>query len=112
LAWARVRTKNQLKIFFNSLFVFEKGLIDSRKCAGLESTVDNRLQQIIEQWEFLVQKSSDKSLKLKEASRQQTFNAGVKDVEFWLGEVSVILFSCVYYHWNFLCCFLDRKSIS
>ena len=53
----------------------------------MESTVDNRLQQIIEQWEFLVQKSSDKSLKLKEASRQQTFNAGVKDVEFWLGEV-------------------------
>ncbi|CAF4419136.1 unnamed protein product, partial [Adineta steineri] len=40
-----------------------------------------------EQWEFLVQKSSDKSLKLKEASRQQTFNAGVKDVEFWLGEI-------------------------
>lgn len=53
----------------------------------MESTVDNRLQQIIEQWEFLVQKSSDKSLKLKEASRQQTFNAGVKDVEFWLGEI-------------------------
>jgi spectrin alpha len=67
-------------------FCFQ-GLIDSRKCAGLETTVDNRLQQIIEQWEFLVQKSSDKSLKLKEASRQQTFNAGVKDVEFWLGEV-------------------------
>jgi len=64
-----------------------KGLIGSRKCAGLETTVDNRLQQIIEQWEFLVQKSSDKSLKLKEASRQQTFNAGVKDVEFWLGEI-------------------------
>lgn len=69
---------------------FSIGLIDSQKCAGLESTVDNRLQQIIEQWEFLVQKSSDKSLKLKEASRQQTFNAGVKDVEFWLGEVSPI----------------------
>lgn len=70
--------------------LFNVGLIDSRKCAGLETTVDNRLQQIIEQWEFLVQKSSDKSLKLKEASRQQTFNAGVKDVEFWLGEVSVL----------------------
>ena len=68
------------------------GLIDSRKCAGLESTVDNRLQQIIEQWEFLVQKSSDKSLKLKEASRQQTYNAGVKDVEFWLGEVCIEIF--------------------
>ncbi|CAF3226908.1 unnamed protein product [Rotaria socialis] len=70
-----------------SIIGMGKGLIDSRKCAGLETTVDNRLQQIIEQWEFLVQKSSDKSLKLKEASRQQTFNAGVKDVEFWLGEI-------------------------
>ena len=70
-----------------SIIGMGKGLIDSRKCAGLETTVDNRLQQIIEQWEFLVQKSSDKSLKLKEASRQQTYNAGVKDVEFWLGEV-------------------------
>jgi len=74
------------------LFIKKKGLIDSRKCAGLESTVDNRLQQIIEQWEFLVQKSSDKSLKLKEASRQQTYNAGVKDVEFWLGEVNNFMF--------------------
>ena len=35
----------------------------------------------------MVQKSSEKSLKLKEASKQQTFNAGVKDIEFWLGLV-------------------------
>ena len=82
-------------------------MIGSRKCAGLETTVDNRLQQIIEQWEFLVQKSSDKSLKLKEASRQQTFNAGVKDVEFWLGEVKENrdFFSDINSP------FLDRKSI-
>lgn len=33
----------------------------------------------------MVQKSTEKSLKLKEASKQQTFNAGVKDIEFWLG---------------------------
>ena len=33
----------------------------------------------------MVQKSTEKSLKLKEASKQQTFNAGVKDTEFWLG---------------------------
>lgn len=45
------------------------------------------MARITEQWEFLVQKSSDKSLKLKEASKQQTFNAGVKDIEFWLGLV-------------------------
>ncbi|CAF1062161.1 unnamed protein product, partial [Didymodactylos carnosus] len=70
-----------------SIIGMGRGLIDSQKCAGLEGTVDDRLSQIIEQWEFLVNKSSDKSLKLKEASRQQTYNAGVKDVEFWLGEI-------------------------
>jgi len=57
------------------------------KCPGLEGEVDNRLARITEQWEFLVQKSSEKSIKLKEASKQQTFNAGVKDIEFWLGLV-------------------------
>ena len=62
-------------------------LIGNDKCHGLETEVDNRLARITEQWEFLVQKSKEKSLKLKEASKQQTFNAGVKDIEFWLGLV-------------------------
>ena len=62
-------------------------MIRSDKCSGLESEVENRLARITEQWEFLVNKSSEKSLKLKEASKQQTFNAGVKDIEFWLGLV-------------------------
>ncbi|RNA32314.1 spectrin alpha non-erythrocytic 1 [Brachionus plicatilis] len=64
-----------------------KNLIGNDKCHGLENEVDNRLARITEQWEFLVQKSKEKSLKLKEASKQQTFNAGVKDIEFWLGLV-------------------------
>jgi spectrin alpha len=65
-----------------------KNLIGNNKCpAGLETEVDNRLARITEQWEFLVQKSNEKSLKLREASKQQTFNAGVKDIEFWLGLV-------------------------
>jgi spectrin alpha len=64
-----------------------KKLIGDQKCPGLENEVDNRLARITEQWEFLVQKSNEKSLKLKEASKQQTFNAGVKDIEFWLGLV-------------------------
>jgi len=64
-----------------------KNLIGNDKCPGLEGEVDNRLARITEQWEFLVQKSTEKNLKLKEASRQQTFNAGVKDIEFWLGLV-------------------------
>lgn len=46
-----------------------------------------RLESLASQWEELVAKSTEKSEKLKDASRQQTYNAGVKDMEFWLGEV-------------------------
>ncbi len=64
-----------------------ENLINKNKCSGLEGEVDKRLAKITEQWEALVQKSSEKILVLKEASKQQTFNAGVKDSEFWLGLV-------------------------
>jgi spectrin alpha len=66
-------------------------LIDKSQCAGSEDAVRDRLESLAAQWEDLVNKSTEKSDKLKEASRQQTYNAGVKDMEFWLGEVS---FSC------------------
>ena len=62
-------------------------LIDQRQCAGSEPAVQARLESLASQWETLVAKSAEKSDKLKEASRQQTYNAGVKDIEFWLGEV-------------------------
>ena len=52
-----------------------------------------RLESLASQWETLVAKSAEKSEKLKEASRQQTYNAGVKDVEFWLGEVNIVRFT-------------------
>jgi len=71
----------------HSVLNMGKNLIGNDKCSGLEGEVDNRLARITEHWEFLVQKSTEKNLKLKEASRQQTFNAGVKDIEFWLGLV-------------------------
>ena len=64
-------------------------LIDQRQCAGSEPAVQARLESLASQWETLVAKSAEKSDKLKEASRQQTYNAGVKDIEFWLGEVCV-----------------------
>ena len=60
-------------------------MIGNNKCSGLEDQVNRKLADLTEQWEFLVQKSTEKSLKLKEATKQQTFNAGVKDIEFWLG---------------------------
>ena len=46
---------------------------------------------IAEQWTNLSQKATEKSLKLKEANKQRTFNAAVKDINFWLGKVESLL---------------------
>jgi spectrin alpha len=50
--------------------------------------VQARLASIADQWEFLTQKTTEKSLKLKEANKQRTYIAAVKDLDFWLGEVT------------------------
>ncbi|XP_022904897.1 spectrin alpha chain isoform X1 [Onthophagus taurus] len=68
-------------------------LIDKRQCAGSEDAVQKRLESIAEQWEYLTQKTSEKSLKLKEANKQRTYIAAVKDLDFWLGEVESLLTS-------------------
>ncbi len=68
-----------------------QNLIEKRKCAGSEDAVQNRLRSISEQWEILTQKTSEKSMKLKEANRQRTFIAAVKDLDFWLGEVESLM---------------------
>jgi len=65
--------------------------IDRKKCAGSEEAVIHRLQSISEQWEILTHKTSEKSMKLKEANRQRTFIAAIKDLDFWLGEVESLL---------------------
>ncbi|CAG0906797.1 unnamed protein product, partial [Cyprideis torosa] len=66
-------------------------LIDKQQCAGSEDAVQQRLESIAQQWELLTQKSSEKSLKLKEANKQRTYIAAVKDLDFWLGEVEGLL---------------------
>ena len=43
----------------------------------------------MDEWTYLTRKSSEKGDKLKEANRQRMYTAAVKDLEFWLGEVSV-----------------------
>uniref|UniRef100_A0A670YZN6 Spectrin alpha chain, non-erythrocytic 1 n=1 Tax=Pseudonaja textilis TaxID=8673 RepID=A0A670YZN6_PSETE len=68
-------------------------LIDRGACAGSEEAVKARLAALADQWEFLVQKSAEKSQKLKEANRQQNFNTGIKDFDFWLSEVEALLAS-------------------
>ena len=68
-----------------------KRLISKRQCAGSEPAVENRIESIVEQWKHLTTKTTEKSLKLKEANKQRTFNAAVKDIDFWLGEVESLL---------------------
>ena len=62
-------------------------LIDNRQCAGSEHEVRQRIDALNDQWEGLLAKSNEKTQKLKEANQQQLFNTGVKDIDFWLGEV-------------------------
>uniref|UniRef100_A0A3Q2QEV3 Spectrin alpha, non-erythrocytic 1 n=1 Tax=Fundulus heteroclitus TaxID=8078 RepID=A0A3Q2QEV3_FUNHE len=55
---------------------------------GSGRVLQARLNALDEQWRFLVNKSAEKSQKLKEANKQQNFNTGIKDFDFWLSEVS------------------------
>ncbi|KAF7280660.1 alpha spectrin isoform X1 [Rhynchophorus ferrugineus] len=68
-------------------------LIDKKQCAGSEEAVKKRLESIADQWEYLTQKTTEKSMKLKEANKQRTYIAAVKDLDFWLGEVESLLTS-------------------
>ncbi|XP_060526882.1 spectrin alpha chain isoform X2 [Cylas formicarius] len=68
-------------------------LIEKKQCAGSEEAVRRRLESIADQWEFLTQKTTEKSMKLKEANKQRTYIAAVKDLDFWLGEVESLLTS-------------------
>uniref|UniRef100_A0A8D2Q8R0 Spectrin alpha chain, non-erythrocytic 1 n=1 Tax=Varanus komodoensis TaxID=61221 RepID=A0A8D2Q8R0_VARKO len=66
-------------------------LIDRGACAGSEDAV--KVGAVLGGWQFLVQKSAEKSQKLKEANKQQNFNTGIKDFDFWLSEVEALLAS-------------------
>nr|XP_015222659.1 PREDICTED: spectrin alpha chain, non-erythrocytic 1 isoform X3 [Lepisosteus oculatus] len=68
-------------------------LIQRGACAGSEDAVKARLSALDDQWQFLVNKSAEKSQKLKEANKQQNFNTGIKDFDFWLSEVEALLAS-------------------
>lgn len=68
-------------------------LIEKGQCKGQEGAVEARLAKIADQWDNLIKKAEEKSDKLKEANRQAAYNAGIKDIEFWLGEVEASLAS-------------------
>jgi spectrin alpha len=75
----------------DSVINMGKKLIESQQCAGSEEAVQAKLNSISEQWQLLTKKTTEKSFKLKEANKQRTFNAAVKDIDFWLGEVEGLL---------------------
>ena len=80
---------SRIKVVTLTLYcVPHAGLIEQRKCAGSEEIVKERITKLQQQWEYLVQKSNEKSQHLKEANQQQQFNTNVKELDFWLGEVS------------------------
>ncbi|XP_051167041.1 spectrin alpha chain [Leptopilina boulardi] len=76
-----------------SVLAMGGNLIEKRQCAGSEDAVQKRLASIADQWEYLTQKTTEKSMKLKEANKQRTYIAAVKDLDFWLGEVESLLTS-------------------
>merc|ERR1712241_980753 len=53
-----------------SVLSMGQNLIERRKCNSSETAVQQRLEKISEQWEILTTKTSEKSMKLKEANRQ------------------------------------------
>lgn len=65
--------------------------IECGVCVGSEDVVKVCLVVLVDQWQFLVQKLVEKSQKLKEVNKQQNFNIGIKDFDFWLFEVEVLL---------------------
>nr|XP_051714443.1 spectrin alpha chain, erythrocytic 1 [Oryctolagus cuniculus] len=66
-------------------------LIERRACDGNEETVKEQLDDLEKQWDLLLERTLDKGQKLDEASRQQRFNTGIRDFEFWLSEAETLL---------------------
>ncbi|XP_058795855.1 spectrin alpha chain [Phymastichus coffea] len=76
-----------------SVLAMGGNLIEKHQCAGSEDAVQKRLASIADQWEYLTHKTTEKSMKLKEANKQRTYIAAVKDLDFWLGELESLLTS-------------------
>ncbi|CAD5229447.1 unnamed protein product [Bursaphelenchus okinawaensis] len=70
-----------------------ENLINNAKCGGGEVAVSDKLRSMKEQWDLLMKTTTEKSYRLKEANKQKSFMAAVKDLEFWLGEVETLLAS-------------------
>ncbi|XP_045402991.1 spectrin alpha chain, erythrocytic 1 [Lemur catta] len=66
-------------------------LIERSACDGNEETMKGQLEELEKHWKYLLERTIDKGQKLNEASRQQRFNTGIRDFEFWLSEAETLL---------------------
>ncbi|KAM5236514.1 spectrin alpha chain, erythrocytic 1 [Ctenodactylus gundi] len=66
-------------------------LIERQACDGNEETMEKQVEDLKKSWELLRETTADKGQKLDEASRQQRFNTGIRDFEFWLSEAETLL---------------------
>ncbi|XP_075396529.1 spectrin alpha chain, erythrocytic 1 isoform X1 [Tenrec ecaudatus] len=66
-------------------------LIEREACDGNEETMKGQLEELEKHWDNLLERTIDKGQKLTEASRQQRFNTGIRDFEFWLSEAETLL---------------------
>ncbi|KAM7054281.1 spectrin alpha chain, erythrocytic 1 isoform 1-T1 [Molossus nigricans] len=66
-------------------------LIEQKACDGNEETVKGQVEELEKHWDYLLEMTTDRGQKLNEASRQQRFNTGIRDFEFWLSEAETLL---------------------
>lgn len=74
-----------------SVLSMGENLIESEQCTGNEDAVKQRLDYITEQWKFLLEKTEEKTIKLKVTNKRRDFNAANKDLDFWLTEMEDLL---------------------
>lgn len=75
----------------NRVINMGNSLIERRACDGKEEIVKGQLEELQKHWDDLYTRTIDKGEKLNEASRQQRFNTGIRDFEFWLSEAETLL---------------------
>ncbi len=65
-------------------------LVDNNECPDHEAEVLGYIDSLQDQWQRLLEHIEEKTQKLREANQQQQFNEAVNDMDFWLGDVSII----------------------
>lgn len=86
------------------LSCFSSELIEERKCASNEETVRERITKLQEIWEKLTKQSQAKTRYLMESNQLQQYTNNVKELDYWLGEVRLLLLKTLKTNLGYICC--------